>query len=721
MGADYNREQVAQALRDVGLNEGDTVFTHSNIGYFDRPQEGSGPEDAFKAIFGAFRDILGDSGTLIVPTFSLSFCKCEPFDPGTTPSFCGVFPEMLRQIPDSIRSSDPLFSVAAIGPRARELTEDTPRDCFGRGSFWERLLESNGMICNLNRDAGATFVHYIEKLLGVEYRYDKLFTGTVVIEGQEAGTSAVYFCRDLNNPDTAPNFGGLDSLSTEKGLTRRAKVGRGSIVATRAKDLRTVIEEGVGADPWFLTAAAGGRPTRPLPADGTAAASAFDIKLPDRADGMELMKALCPLPRNLVSDGYDAALEAIAGQIPLTIHAYTTGTKCWSWLVPEKWTCEEAYIEDLSGQRIIDTASQPLAVASYSCSIDRTVSREELLAHLHTHRLGAERVPYVFYHHQTNWGFACSKRTAESLTDDQYRVTIRTKAERGTLRVGEYCLPGETECCFVLCAHLCHPYQANDGLSGVITAVEVMKELAAVSRRHTFRLLILPETIGSVAWLSHSEEIIPGIRAGLFLDMTGLRQPPALQMSYAGNTSADMCMRSVHMAAEDGAWWAPYREVVGNDERQFNAPGVRIPMLSYSRALPWTDEHRPFEQYHSADDTVDLIDAEAMRKSKETVLAMLTAWDRDYTPLNRFRGEPCLAHYGLAVDRNRNLALHRNMLKIADMIDGHHSVSRIAHALGLPFGDVLDFVEHLRSVGLVERPDLAPGGFGSKGAKTPTA
>ena len=419
-------------------------------------------------------------------------------------------------------------------------------------------------------------------------------------------------------------------------------------------------------------------------------------------DQWQLISELYPLRRDIVSDGYDAALAILADRFPLRIHRYETGTPCWTWRVPPKWSCDEAYVETLDGRRVIDQAVHPLHVASYSCPIDDVVSRDVLFEHLHVHPHLDDQPPFIFHYYQRNWSFCCGRHTREALLDDHYRVVIRSRFEPGELKVAEYHLPGEREDCFVLCGHLCHPAQINDGLSGVVTGLAAMDALAQRStRRYTYRLLILPETIGSVAWLSHHEHLIDQLAGGLFLEMTGLRQSPALQLSFDGDTQVDRCLRHVHLAGDSGAWCGPHRSIVGNDERQFNAPGVRVPMLSYSRSLPAEHPLRPFREYHSAADNLDITCPAVLEQSKSTVLSMIDVWERNDTPINNFRGEICLANFDLAVDRNRDLATHRRMLDIMDLIDGTHSIVDIADRLSLPFASVANFVDQLEAVGLV--------------------
>ncbi len=420
-------------------------------------------------------------------------------------------------------------------------------------------------------------------------------------------------------------------------------------------------------------------------------------------DQLALIRELAPLRRDLVSEGYDDALDRLCRRFPITRHMYATGEQCWTWRVPEKWICDEAWIESAAGERLIDQTRHPLHVGSYSSPVDRMVPRAELLEQVHSHPLAPDAPPFLFHYYQDAWSFGASHAVRARLNDPAYRVRVRSRREPGHLKVGEWILPGDSDESFVLCGHLCHPAQANDGLSGVVTALAVMAALAREPRRRfTYRLLIVPETIGSVAWLSRHEALIPKMVGGLFLDMTGVDLPPALQHSYAGDTEIDRCLEQIHLASEPGAWSAPYRGVVGNDERQFNAPGVRVPMLSYARAHPWGHPQRPYREYHSAADDISSVSPSALERSRETVLAMVQAWEANEIPINLFKGEVFLAGCNLAVDRHRQLSAHRDQLRIMDCLDGTNSIAAIATRVRLPFAEVRHFVERLHDVGLVE-------------------
>lgn len=253
--ADYSRQDLEAALRQAGVRTGDAVFSLSNLGFFGVPEGGLSPKNVFNTALGALQAVLGPQGTLVAPTFTYSFCSGEEFDPDHTPSKMGMFPEMLRKVQGAVRSHDPLFSVAALGARAHELTADPPEACFGPGSFWERFLAVDGLFCNLNFLMGPPIIHYMERKLNVPYRKDRAFTGTLVLDGKRSSRRAVYFCRDLDDPGALADTDLFEARIEELGLLKRATVGRGSVLALRAADAARFIESELEAHPRFLTLA----------------------------------------------------------------------------------------------------------------------------------------------------------------------------------------------------------------------------------------------------------------------------------------------------------------------------------------------------------------------------------------------------------------------------------------------------------------------------------
>lgn len=423
---------------------------------------------------------------------------------------------------------------------------------------------------------------------------------------------------------------------------------------------------------------------------------------------LDLINELWFLKRDIVSDDFDKALYRLAEELPMQIHEYPTGETCWTWRVPEKWTCHEAYLETLDGQRLIDYADHPLHVVSYSLPHDGVVKLDELFKHLHVQPNLPDAIPFVFKYYERDWGLCAPQTLRDSLTDDAYRVVIRTSFEQGSLKVGEVVIPGESEQCFVLAAHLCHPAQVNDDLTGVVVGLEVARDLLDWETRtglplhYTYRLIIIPETVGSVAYLSHNENLIPDMTGGLFLEMLGNDSPHALQASFQPECQFNRCLEAAFGELDPQGFLGPYRSIIDNDERQFNAPGVRVPMLSLSRVESLKSSGRPpYREYHSSLDTPAIVTEGRLRASKDVVLGVIGAWEKNQYVVNRFKGEVFCSGYGIWIDYRLNPEGHRQMFEIMERCDGEHTVADIAFELSIPFQAVWQVVSLLLEKKLV--------------------
>lgn len=420
---------------------------------------------------------------------------------------------------------------------------------------------------------------------------------------------------------------------------------------------------------------------------------------------MELINELWFLPRHLISPGYDAALTRLAAELPMTIHEVQSGAKVWTWTIPESWVCHEAYLETLSGKRLLDLSDHPLHVVSYSLPFESEVSREELLSHVRVHPNLPDAIPYVFKVYQRDWGLCASQVFRDSLKEDHYRVVIRTEFSKGTLKIGEILIPGERQECFMVAAHLDHPAMVNDDLTGVVVSLEVARRLLAGPKPFfSYRFLFFPETLGSIAYLSRHEDLIPQMQGGLFLEMLGNDAPHALQTSFQKTSPADLALITALRGLEPKAYVGGFRTVIDNDERQFNSPGVRVPMLSLSRVVnPQLPEarFRPYPEYHSSLDTPDIISEDRLENSVETVLGLLKAFDQNLFVVNHFKGEVFASGYGLWVDYKTDSAAHKRRFEIMDRCDGLHRTADIAEELDISFQDVWDVIAKLLENDLV--------------------
>lgn len=250
---DFTKFDIIEKLKKVGIKNDDSIFLHSNIGFFGKLENANSSEEYCKIFKDAIFDVI-KNGTLIVPTFSLSFCNNQIFDKQRTPSFeCGIFSEFIRKQNDTHRSDDANFSVCAIGGKSKYFTKEVSEYSFGSNSFWDRLFRENGKICrfNMNPDYN-TFIHFVERELQVPYRYDKEFRGISIVNGKKIEKKYYHFVHDLNNTNHVSNLSKLEHKCKELGFIKSEVLGKGQIIVVSTKDVYDVINEEIRKDPKFL-------------------------------------------------------------------------------------------------------------------------------------------------------------------------------------------------------------------------------------------------------------------------------------------------------------------------------------------------------------------------------------------------------------------------------------------------------------------------------------
>ena len=111
-----DRSLVARHVERSGIRSGMNVFVHSSLSGIGHVEGGA------STVVDGLLDVLGPTGTLMVPTFT--FSRTRVFDVIRSPSATGAISEAVRQRPDSVRSPHPSHASCAIGPLAEWLMAD---------------------------------------------------------------------------------------------------------------------------------------------------------------------------------------------------------------------------------------------------------------------------------------------------------------------------------------------------------------------------------------------------------------------------------------------------------------------------------------------------------------------------------------------------------------------------------------------------------------------
>jgi aminoglycoside 3-N-acetyltransferase len=262
----FTRADLDEALRRVGIGTGDLVFVQVCADALGPSEAGADPDVLCALIHDALRAAVGPTGTLLVPAYTFSFCKREAFDVEATPTQAGPwnsfaeFPDFVRRLPGAIRSRDPIFSTAGVGPLAAELLTNLPPICLGAGSVHDRVRQRGGKICILGVGLYEAIArHSVEAEQRVPWRYDKLFTGIIREHGEERKEGWLYNVR-IRAANADPSGEALERLARENGICRAAPLGRGELLAVESEAFHELARAELARDPWSTVKGPAGNP-----------------------------------------------------------------------------------------------------------------------------------------------------------------------------------------------------------------------------------------------------------------------------------------------------------------------------------------------------------------------------------------------------------------------------------------------------------------------------
>ncbi|MBN4067082.1 AAC(3) family N-acetyltransferase [Simkania negevensis] len=195
---------MLRAFNQLGIEEGDILFVHSDLGVFGSAHDLISRDDILSFYYNLLFDLLGgeDKGTLVVPAYYYDYArKGLPFDVETSPvsKSLGALSRHVNARPSRVRSCNPLLSIAAVGSQAEAICGSGSLNGYGVTSPWHRLHEHNAKFLFFGVSMQSmTYVHYIEQQYNVPHLYCKLFDTPVSQKGRLLPGRVVTTVRYLN-------------------------------------------------------------------------------------------------------------------------------------------------------------------------------------------------------------------------------------------------------------------------------------------------------------------------------------------------------------------------------------------------------------------------------------------------------------------------------------------------------------------------------------------
>lgn len=407
-----------------------------------------------------------------------------------------------------------------------------------------------------------------------------------------------------------------------------------------------------------------------------------------------------PYCRSITGNGVRQTLTALQKVCPaIQIHEVPSGTKVFDWTIPKEWNIRDAWIKNPSGEKILDFKQSNLHVVGYSLPLDQEMSLEELRQIIYTQPDQPDAIPYVTSYYKERSGFCMAENQKRSLPEGIYHAYIDSELKEGSLTYGEILLPGETKQEILLSTYICHPSMANNELSGPSVTVHLAKWLSSLlRRRYSYRIIFIPETIGSITYLSRNLDIMKkNVVAGFNLSCLGDDRTFSYIASRYGNTLADRVAKNVLRF-----YYPEYKNYTflarGSDERQYNAPGVDLPVCAICRS-----KYGEYPEYHTSKDDLGLISPSGLLGAYEVYQQCIEALENNYAYQVQCLCEPQLGKRGLYPTISQK-GSYGEITAMSDFIayaDGTNDIIAISDIIGVPVRSLIPIVKKLSENGLI--------------------
>ena len=379
----------------------------------------------------------------------------------------------------------------------------------------------------------------------------------------------------------------------------------------------------------------------------------------------DLITKLYPINRCLTGKGVRHTLKILKEtQSKLKIKSIKSGTKVFDWIIPPEWNVKNSFIITPDGKKICDYKKNNLHVIQYSTAVKKKMNLKNLKKFLYSIPSMPNAIPYLTSYYKKRFGFCISESEKKKLKKGNYKIHIDTTFKKGVLNYGEIYLPGKSKKEIFLSTNICHPSMANNELSGPVVTLFLSKWIGSLkNRNYSYRIIFIPETIGSISYLKFNLEVMKkNIVAGFNIVCVGDEKNYSYIPSRNGDSVADKValkiLRKKKIKFKNFSWLDR-----GSDERQYCAPGVDLPICSITKS-----KYGDYKEYHSSLDDLNFISKKGLGESLDLYKEIILEIEKNLYPRVNVTCEPFLSRRGL----HHNLArrginnLYQNILSYAD-------------------------------------------------------
>ena len=232
----------------------------------------------------------------------------------------------------------------------------------------------------------------------------------------------------------------------------------------------------------------------------------MEKKLKETYPMIKWAKDLFPLNRSLTGEGTAQTLRYFKKiNSEFKILKFKSGTKVFDWIIPDVWNIKNSYIYNLkTKKKLAEFKKNNLHIVGYSQPVKKILTKEKLLKNIFTQKDQPDAIPYVTSYYKKSWGFCMSENQKKKLQSGKYKIIVDSNFKKGNMEIAHLTLKGKSKKEIFFSSYICHPSMANNELSGPVVVNALIKYIKKKfpKRKYTYKFVLQPETIGSIAYLS---------------------------------------------------------------------------------------------------------------------------------------------------------------------------------------------------------------------------
>ena len=399
-------------------------------------------------------------------------------------------------------------------------------------------------------------------------------------------------------------------------------------------------------------------------------------------------KDLFPICRSLIGEGNRKTIKYFKKINPeFKVLKFKSGSKVFDWKIPNEWVIKDSYLEHESGKRFAEFKKSNLHVVNYSQPINKIFERNKILNKIFTEKSMPDAIPYVTSYYNKDWGFCLSENEKNELPQGKYKAYINSGFKKSFLEVAEAVINGKSKKEILFSSYICHPSMANNELSGPVLLNALLLYLKKNYKKtnYTYRFVLLPETIGSIAYISKKLKILKQrMISGYVLTCVGDERCYSMVNTPKENTLADFSLNSALIGLNNVKKYSFLHR--GSDERQYCSPGVDLPVCSFLKS-------KTYPEYHTSKDDFNLVTEKGLKDSFEVMKNIIDAFETGLYPKFKNYCEPQLGRRNLYTVKfskkdiyKEELYIRKNLLAYSD---GKRSIFEISNILQVPLRNLL--------------------------------